>query len=63
MSNPSPEPKEELDRILQSARRLGVEMDEADALQWLTAMSAGPGTERRTRPHPSVRPAIGRGNG
>jgi len=41
MSNPSPGPKEELDRILQSARRLGVEMDEADALQWLTAMSAG----------------------
>jgi hypothetical protein len=40
MSNPSPEPKEELDRILQSAKRLGVEMNEADALQWLAAMSA-----------------------
>ncbi|MEW6029916.1 MAG: hypothetical protein ACOYZ8_07205 [Chloroflexota bacterium] len=40
MSNPSPAPKEELERILQSAKRLGVEMNEADALQWLTAMSA-----------------------
>ncbi len=38
MSNPSPAPKQDLERILQSARRLGVEMDEADALQWLTAM-------------------------
>ncbi|MEW6241883.1 MAG: hypothetical protein AB1564_13840, partial [Chloroflexota bacterium] len=40
MSNPSPAPKEDLERILQSAKRLGVEMNEADALQWLTAMSA-----------------------
>jgi hypothetical protein len=31
----------ELAQILQSARRLGVEMDEAGALQWLTAMAAG----------------------
>ena len=38
MSNSSP--KEEIQRIIQSAQRLGVEMDEADALQWLTAMSA-----------------------
>ena len=30
----------ELSRIIESARRLGVEMDEADALQWLTAMAA-----------------------
>ncbi len=29
-----------LDKILESARRMGVEMDEADALQWLTAMAA-----------------------
>lgn len=41
MSNPSTAPKEDLERILQSAKRLGVEMNEADALQWLTAMSAG----------------------
>ena len=33
--------QEELARILESARRLGVEMDEAEALQWLTAMGAG----------------------
>ena len=38
MSNPTP--KEDIQRIIQSAQRLGVEMDEADALQWLTAMSA-----------------------
>ncbi|MHB1296480.1 MAG: hypothetical protein ACYC4R_15990 [Anaerolineae bacterium] len=30
----------ELTRILESAQRLGVEMDEADALQWLGAMAA-----------------------
>ncbi len=41
MSNSSTAPKEDLERILQSAKRLGVEMNEADALQWLTAMSAG----------------------
>jgi len=30
----------ELEKIIESAQRLGVEMDEADALQWLTAISA-----------------------
>lgn len=35
-----PAPKEDLQRILESARRLGVEMDEEEALQWLTAMAA-----------------------
>jgi hypothetical protein len=30
----------DLKRIIESAQRLGVEMDEADALQWLTAVSA-----------------------
>ena len=39
MSSPSSEPNEELDRVLQSARRLGVEMNEADALSWLTTMA------------------------
>ncbi len=38
MSNPTP--KEDIQKIIQSAQRLGVELDEADALQWLTAMSA-----------------------
>jgi hypothetical protein len=33
--------EEDLARILESARRLGVEMDQAEALQWLTAMGAG----------------------
>ncbi|PWH19073.1 MAG: hypothetical protein DDG59_04135 [Anaerolineae bacterium] len=38
--HPSPSPKEELNRIIESARRLGVEIDEEEALQWLTAMAA-----------------------
>jgi len=33
-------PAAELKRIMKSAQRMGVEMDEADALQWLTAMAA-----------------------
>ncbi|GAB4479624.1 MAG: hypothetical protein Kow0088_20720 [Anaerolineales bacterium] len=38
--NSSPSPKEELQRIIESAHRLGVEIDEEEALQWLTAMAA-----------------------
>lgn len=38
MNNPAP--KEDVQKIIASAQRLGVEMNEADALQWLTAMSA-----------------------
>lgn len=30
----------ELHKIIESAHHLGVEIDEADALQWLTAISA-----------------------
>ena len=33
-------PSNELARILDSAKRLGVEMDEEEALQWLTSMAA-----------------------
>jgi hypothetical protein len=33
-------PSEELQKIIESARRLGVELDEAEAMQWLTAVSA-----------------------
>jgi hypothetical protein len=33
-------PNEDLNRIIESAHRMGVELDEADALQWLTAMAA-----------------------
>jgi hypothetical protein len=37
----SPEPAEkELKQIIESARRLGVELDEADALQWLASIAA-----------------------
>lgn len=32
--------QEELKKIIESAQRLGVEMDEGDALQWLTAVTA-----------------------
>ena len=32
--------QQELKQIIESAKRLGVEMDEADALQWLTAITA-----------------------
>ena len=38
-------PSEELQRIIESAQRLGVEMDEADALQWLTAVAASAGDD------------------
>ncbi len=34
------EPSKDLSRILESAQRLGVELDEADALQWLSAIAA-----------------------
>jgi len=33
-------PSADIARIVESARRLGVEMDEAEAIQWLTAMAA-----------------------
>jgi hypothetical protein len=35
-------PQADLGRIIDSAKRLGVEMDEEEALQWLTAMAALP---------------------
>ena len=34
-------PGEDVQRIVESARRLGVEMDENEAVQWLTAVAAG----------------------
>src|SRR5574341_909795 len=33
-------PAEDVARILESAKRLGVELDEQQAIQWLTAMAA-----------------------
>jgi hypothetical protein len=38
--NTTPSPKEDLARIIASAKNLGVEIDEEEALQWLTAMAA-----------------------
>ncbi len=32
-------PSQDLDRIIESATRLGVEMDEEEALQWLAAIA------------------------
>ncbi|HSR47876.1 MAG TPA: hypothetical protein VLL77_07780 [Anaerolineales bacterium] len=43
MASTPQEPRAQLQQILESARRLGVEMDEAEALQWLGAMAAGTG--------------------
>lgn len=37
--NAVPSPEEDLERIITSARRLGVEVDEEEALQWLAAMA------------------------
>jgi hypothetical protein len=42
MSEPSS--KVDLQRILDSAKRLGVELDEEEAIQWLTAVSAAKGS-------------------
>ena len=39
----SKSPKAELKRIMKSAQRMGVGMDEAEALQWLTAIAADQG--------------------
>ncbi|MDD5466532.1 MAG: hypothetical protein PHS96_01880 [Anaerolineales bacterium] len=44
MDNPQKTtPSSDLQRILESARRLGVEMDEEEALQWLAAIAASQG--------------------
>jgi len=40
---PEDAPQADLDRIVGSARRLGVELDEAGALQWLAAVAAAGG--------------------
>jgi hypothetical protein len=38
--DPRTNPKEQLQEIVKSAQRLGVEMDEADALQWMAKIAA-----------------------
>ena len=40
MSGKKSAPKSDLDRIMESAKRLGVDVKEDDALQWLTSMAA-----------------------
>ncbi len=45
MEQSSSTPAADLQRIIESARRLGVELDEAEALQWLTALAADQGEE------------------
>jgi hypothetical protein len=40
MSNESGSANQDLNRIIQSAHRLGIELDESDALQWLTSIAA-----------------------
>ena len=39
------QPAEDLALIVESARRMGVELDEAEALRWLSAMAADSGGE------------------
>ncbi len=39
-NDPQPTPNADLARIVESARRLGIELDEAEALQWMTAMAS-----------------------
>ncbi len=43
VNNVTNTPQADLQRILESAQRLGVEMDQADALQWMTAMAVAKG--------------------
>ncbi len=40
-----PTPAADLTQIVESARRLGIELDEAEAMQWLTAMAAAEAQE------------------
>ncbi len=44
MTQPS-QPAEDLARIVEAAQRMGVELDEAEALRWLSAMAADSGGE------------------
>ena len=44
MTTPS-QPAEDLARIVEAAQRMGVELDEAEALRWLSAMAADSGGE------------------
>lgn len=39
-ANPAMQPAADLTKIIESARRLGIELDEAEALRWLSAIAA-----------------------
>src|SRR5512136_2296262 len=39
-SKKQPTPAADVARIVESARRLGIELDEAEALQWMTAIAS-----------------------
>jgi len=39
-NKPQSAPSEDINKIIESAKRLGIELDEMDAIQWLTAMTA-----------------------
>jgi hypothetical protein len=43
-SQESLSPEEQVERIIEAARKLGVEVDEADAAQWLAAMAGSQGS-------------------
>jgi hypothetical protein len=43
MDSSNTNPSEEMGRIIESARRLGVELDEEEAIQWLVSISASQG--------------------
>lgn len=45
MTTSNSQPSQELQKIIDSAKRLGVELDEEDALQWLTAVAAAEADE------------------
>jgi hypothetical protein len=45
MSTQEPTPSADLERIIESAQRLGIELDEAEALQWLTAIGMAQDSE------------------
>ena len=45
MNTAKSQPDQDLQRIIDSAKRLGVELDEEDALQWLTAVAAAEADE------------------
>jgi hypothetical protein len=38
--NAKPTPSLDLERIVESARRLGIELNEDEALQWMTALAS-----------------------